>query len=322
MAMTASREALAAAAPAPPTGLRSTTTHRGFRWLAVATAVTTYLLIAIGGLVRATGSGLGCGPVWPLCDGRWIPPLEHHAIIEYAHRLTVVVVGRFVVALAVVTVVRYRRERPLPLLALAAVVVLAIQGAVGRVVVVSELSAELVGVHLGTAMALVGVLTVLAVRAWSLDRPVTGHPMLVRPGAAAALVVLALILLGAYVRGEGAGLAFPDWPLMEGRLLPDLSSPREVLQFGHRLGAVVVGGVIAWVVVRARREGRGSAAARFAAVALALYLGQVVVGGLNVLTRLAPAFVVLHVALSSLVWGSLVAAAAIAATRDGAEVRT
>ena len=57
-----------------------------FQKLTIATTASTVLLIAAGGLVRATGSGLGC-PGWPTCFGRWIPPLETHAIIEYSHRL-------------------------------------------------------------------------------------------------------------------------------------------------------------------------------------------------------------------------------------------
>ncbi len=57
-----------------------------FAKLAIAAALATYLLIVVGGLVRATDSGLGC-PDWPLCFGAWVPPLELHAWIEHSHRL-------------------------------------------------------------------------------------------------------------------------------------------------------------------------------------------------------------------------------------------
>src|SRR6202163_4399829 len=63
-----------------------------FRRLAVVTAIFAYLQIALGGLVRVSGSGLGC-PDWPLCHGKPYPPPTFHAIIEYSHRANGVLFG-------------------------------------------------------------------------------------------------------------------------------------------------------------------------------------------------------------------------------------
>src|SRR5881296_2591111 len=74
---------------------------RRFPSLAWGAAVCTYLLIVLGAVVRITGSGLGCGTHWPLCHGRLFPPLDDiGTVIEWSHRLAVVLVSVFVVALA------------------------------------------------------------------------------------------------------------------------------------------------------------------------------------------------------------------------------
>ena len=56
------------------------------RGLSAATALSVFALIVLGGVVRVTGSGLGC-PDWPLCHGGFLPPPELEAVIEYSHRL-------------------------------------------------------------------------------------------------------------------------------------------------------------------------------------------------------------------------------------------
>src|ERR1041385_5772985 len=60
---------------------------RRFARLAWLAATCTYLLIILGAIVRITGSGLGCGEHWPLCNGRLLPPLDLPTVIEYGHRL-------------------------------------------------------------------------------------------------------------------------------------------------------------------------------------------------------------------------------------------
>ncbi|MFQ6027327.1 MAG: COX15/CtaA family protein, partial [Dehalococcoidia bacterium] len=93
----------------------------------------TFSLVILGGVVRVTGSGLGC-PDWPLCYGRVIPPLEMTAIIEYTHRLVAsAIVGPLVLLVCGVVWLAHRRERWLVVPASLAVALLLGQGLLGGV---------------------------------------------------------------------------------------------------------------------------------------------------------------------------------------------
>src|SRR5467141_3689588 len=137
----------------------------GFRRLAVLTAVFAYLQIALGGLVRVSGSGLGC-PDWPLCHGRPYPPADPHAIVEYSHRAVGSVTGILIIATVVLAWVVFRSRRPLVAwLATASLIGVVGEGAVGGVVVANDLQPWLVVVHLGLAMIILGFLVATTVMA-------------------------------------------------------------------------------------------------------------------------------------------------------------
>ncbi|HEX2267079.1 MAG TPA: COX15/CtaA family protein [Actinomycetota bacterium] len=293
----------------PGTGLQRG--RAALRVLALGSTILTALLIAVGGVVRATESGLGC-PGWPKCFGRWVPPLEYHAIIEYSHRAVALIVGVVIAALAVVATAFFRRYRRVFVPAAASLVLVVVQGALGRIVVKGELEALLVTAHFSTAMILLGTLTYGTVSAYSLDAP-TGR----RDGSLPALAwlvagsVFVLMVLGAFVRGEGASLAFFDWPLMDGAVIPALDSLPPALHFTHRVAALVTGVLVALLGMRAWRNRRlNKAAAVLAGAMLGVFLVQVLVGAANVWTRLADPAVASHVALAGLVWALAVATAA------------
>src|SRR2546423_7841246 len=136
-----------------------------FRRLAFLAAFFAYLQIALGGVVRVTGSGLGC-PDWPLCHGRPYPAADIHSIIEYSHRTVGTVTGVLLIATVVTAWLIFRRTRPLVAwLATASLVAIGVEGALGGVVVVNELASWLGGFHLGLAMIILGFLIATAVLA-------------------------------------------------------------------------------------------------------------------------------------------------------------
>src|SRR6266436_7332819 len=85
------------------------------RILAYGSALSTYVLIVIGGYVVFSGSGLACGSSgpdsWPLCNGQVIPTLSGPVLVEWTHRLFTVVVGLFVLGTTLVVWTRYREEK-------------------------------------------------------------------------------------------------------------------------------------------------------------------------------------------------------------------
>ena len=271
-----------------------------FAKLAIAAAAATLILISVGGLVRATDSGLGC-PDWPLCFGGWMPPAELHAWIEHSHRLVAAgLVGPLVGAVALITVfTARRRDRALLIAAVGAGVLVIVQALLGGQVVIQQLRRELVTAHLGMA------LTVLALTILIADRAVHG-PM---PGRRSALpvgliglttaAVFAQMLLGSWVTGHDAGLAYPDFPLMNGSLLPAVDAPTQAIQVAHRALAVAVAGLVLWTAVVVRRRTRSALPRTLATVALGLVIVQIGLGAANVWSRLSALFVVPHLAVGA-----------------------
>src|SRR2546427_4159726 len=144
---------------------------RRFVTLAWIAAACTYLLIVLGAVVRITGSGLGCGDHWPLCNGRLLPSLKDiPTVIEWSHRLVAAVVSMLVVGLALVG----RRLRgsgspePGVRAAYTAVVLLVIQVLLGAVTVKTGLTPVMVILHLATAMLLRATLIAAARPPWIL----------------------------------------------------------------------------------------------------------------------------------------------------------
>ena len=136
------------------------------RRLAVASLVANALLILTGGLVRLTGSGLGC-PTWPMCtDESWTntPEMGMHGVIEFGNRLLTFVLA-LVAVLTFLSVLRLRhRHRDLFLLALLLGLGIPLQAVVGGIVVHTGLNPWLVGVHYLLSSGMIALATVLVNR--------------------------------------------------------------------------------------------------------------------------------------------------------------
>lgn len=285
------------------------------RTLATASAVATFLLVTIGGLVRATQSGLGCGTDWPVCSGKVIPVFSNYTVaIEYGHRVAAAIVTVLIAALAV-TAVKNHRDRPkIMWSAVGAFFLVLFQAGLGAVVVMLELHADTVVLHLATAMVLLALLIHLALRVRASDGTSArkSDRSISRASLVAAVSVFVLLLVGSYLSGTGGTGGFRDWPLMNGQLVPDLADRAQAIHFIHRALAAIVGVIVFAVGVRViRRRSDIPAAARFAHIAMGLFGVEVLIGAANVWTGLNAAFVTAHLALGAATWGVLVGMAAV-----------
>jgi heme o synthase len=212
------------------------------------------------------------------------------------------------------------RDRPSILWpSLVAVGLVVFQAWLGRETVRMNNSGDSVTAHLAAAMSLLGLLVYVTVRAFYPARlPARGGSQrFTLLAVLTAATMFALLLFGSNVTARDAGLVFPDWPLMNGGILPigpGTDAQVRGLYEAHVLHRYVAGlvllfttatGAVAW---RTQRE-RGPVLRLALAIAL-LYPVQVLVGGMQVFTRLADWTQTLHVALSALLWGLSVALAA------------
>ena len=287
---------------------------RRLAWLALAALA---LVMTLGNVVSATGSGLGC-PDWPLCHGRFIPPGGTEIWIEFRHRLGVPLFSALLVATAVVTL-RRAESRLLRRVAVALLALLAVQIVLGGVTVKLGLSAPVSTVHLLTALTIMAGLLMIA--AGGITDPLgspsaaprqatdlLGSPSaaprqataLVRLARVGLPVLLGQLALGGYVRHSGAGLACPDFPLCSGDVLPGAGPP--LIHWVHRWLGVLLLGLFLHVAMASRRTPLAGVGAALGAVAVL----QVALGVAAVLMRLPVPVRAAHAAGGYALWGLLV----------------
>jgi cytochrome c oxidase assembly protein subunit 15 len=272
-------------------------------------ATATLLLVAAGGMVTSTRSGLSV-PDWPTTYGHnmFTFPFEQMVgpiFYEHGHRLIASTVGFLTIGLALWTwrVEPRRWVRRLAWLALAAVI---IQGVLGGLTVLYLLPDAISISHAGLAQiffCLTVTIAVVTSKGWReptaapLELPILRWRMLLLTA-----LVYAQILLGATMRHTGAGLAIPDFPLAYGRVIPPFWNLGISLHFAHRLGAVLILVLVITNVLAIRRElSSRPEYTRPGALLVLLVLTQITLGATVVLTGMHPVINTFHVATGALV---------------------
>jgi heme A synthase len=308
---------------------------RRFRRLADLTALVTFLLIIVGGVVRVSDSGLGCGPGgsgtkgWPLCGGDVVPLVgDENTLIEFSHRALAAVV------VALIALLCWRAYRDLREKngwafrgSVAAGLLVLGQAGLGGLTVEHALKEELVAAHLGAAMLLLGLLLWLSYKARSAealeaDEPVREPIRSLKPYAVtAAALLLCAIVAGGYMAGteeEGVNEAGPNiagahlacghqFPTCgDGKVLPFGNNRLTDIHLTHRV--FVYAATIAIIVLLSLAFARGSRD-RLLVLAALLLFGQLLLGALNVWLGEHATLIVAHLLVATLLWASIVSIA-------------
>jgi heme a synthase len=218
----------------------------------------TLVVVVVGAYVRLQDAGLGC-PDWPGCYGQLLgvpsdvhevaraeqafpdrPVETHKAWKEMFHRYIAGALGMLIFAIMIVA---WRRRRALaqsPFLATALVVLVAFQAALGMWTVTMLLKPVIVTLHLLGGMAVLGLLSWLAVRQMTFP-PAPAGALRLRPWAAAGLMIVIMqIALGGWVSANYAALACQDFPACRGMWLPEMDF-RHAFQVVRELGMTSAG---------------------------------------------------------------------------------
>jgi heme A synthase len=286
------------------------------RRLVLATAIATFVLIIVGGVVRVSDSGLGCGPAgsgfhgWPFCNGDVVPGMDLNSVVEYTHRALAGVVSIMIVSIVVLA---WRRHREYLVPAVALLGLILAQAALGGATVEDNLEEAYVAAHLGLAMLLLGGLLYLY-RNVSGATLTDGGPGMRVLAIAASVAVLCTIVAGGYMAGtqnygradyqlgDGAHHACgKEFPTCNGEFMPFGKARLVDIHLTHRAFMYIAVLLVTSLVVVALRRG---VMTRYAWFLLGLLALQVLVGALNVWLDEYELMILLHLALGTLLWAT------------------
>ena len=210
---------------------------------ALISTILSYLLIFVGGLVRVSGSGLGC-PDWPKCFGRWVPPTSIEQIpahidptafnivlawIEYGNRMLGVIVGISILLMTIIAVIYFKKNSKILFSSLLSLFLVVANGGLGAIVVSSVLNPFIVSLHMILALFLVSVLSYATIESYKLIITQKFTGILLSKKISISLIALWIfivieILLGTGIRTNIELIAIDNPLLSKGELLESLNS--------------------------------------------------------------------------------------------------
>ena len=274
-----------------------------FKKLTLFTAIVTFVLVVLGGIVRVTGSGLGCLD-WPLCTQPF-PDDQIKPALEMGHRFVAAFVTVLIIVVAISAWRGYRQNKWIFRTALAGVGVIFVQIVLGAITVLMKNQPITVVFHFGAALTMLACAAIVATAArLPQDALSLGRTPLRKWALLSVLFVAGLLFFGTLVTGTGSALGcLNDWPLCRGSLIPNSTELTTYVNWFHRFFALVTGLVLAYTTLVAwRGKDRQHGAWITSAMMLSFFVVQAAIGGAVVVSNLQLLWRGLHLTMAAATW--------------------
>ena len=274
--------------------------------------------ITIGGITRVTGSGDGC-PDWPTCFGKWLPPLEYHALIEYSHRSMGALVGLFILTICIRVLLRHKYNKSLVKSSLLLSILVIIVGLLGGFVVLSELNPAIRTIHLMLAeiTILLSVTSLILFIDFNLSDNYPKvkflffnihkqYKLYFYGLFFSGLFILITILSGSYAVWTNAGYYCPSWPLC-GRdsIIP--TNHLEIIHMFHRffsLLSVIFTGYFFYIIYKNKIFSKNIIF--IASFGIGVIFTQIIWGALVPLSNFSEWSRAGHLSIATIIWTTIV----------------
>lgn len=283
------------------------------KWLAIATTIGMILILLGGALVTKTGSGMGCGRSWPLCNGKFVP-FDHitpELIIELSHRFVSGVVGILVLILSVWSWKTIGHIRETKFLAFLSFFFLLLQALIGAAAVKWGQSSFVLAMHFGISLISFASVFLLTLLIFEVDKKFEAEKLLIDKRMGFHIIGVSIysylvIYTGALVRHTKSSLVCRDWPLClnDAPSLP--TNVYEWVQMGHRTAAAIIFIWIAYITYLAIRYYKNQKVLYWGwLISFTLVSLQVFAGAMIIFTRLNLYVALLHAFFITCLFGVL-----------------
>ncbi|MDR6124323.1 cytochrome c oxidase assembly protein subunit 15 [Bacillus sp. SLBN-46] len=286
--------------------------RRSLKWLAVATTIAMILILIGGALVTKTGSGMGCGRSWPLCNGKFLPlEITPELAIELAHRLVSGVGGVMVLVLSVWSWKAIGHIRETKFLSFLSFFFLLLQALIGAAAVKWGQSSFVLALHFGISLISFASVFLLTLLIFEVDKKFQADKLLIDKRMSFHIVGISIysyfvIYTGALVRHTKSSLVCLDWPLCKNESPAFPSDMWEWVQMGHRAAAGLIFLWIAYVLFIVIRHYKHQKVLYWGwLISFILVSLQVIAGAFIIFSRLNLYIALLHAFFITCLFGML-----------------